>query len=168
MLRCGGRVERKRGGGINTTTIRQARDFCGGSKSDGDSDGDGNGKCHAPLSPNLAATALVLVAEAVATLITDDTDGGNSGVTILVGRSSLAAGGGLIIISIIYLLSTLQFLPLLGTNIVTHHGVSQSLLVIPICQTGIKINPRMHMGIAEIPVCIRVSHDMQSPYAHGD
>ena len=107
MLRCGGRVERKRGGGINTTTIQQARDFCGGSESDGDGNGDGDGKCHAPLSPNLAATALVLVAEAVATLIGDDADGGNSGVTILVGRSSLTAGGGLIIISIIYLLSTL-------------------------------------------------------------
>jgi hypothetical protein len=56
----------------------------------------------------LAATALVLTAEAVATLIVDDADGGNSGVTI-VGRASLslAAGGGLINNSIVYLLSTL-------------------------------------------------------------
>ncbi len=92
VLRCGGRVERKRGGGINTTTIQQARDFCGGSESDGDGNGDGNRKCHAPLSPNLAATALVLVAEAVAVLIADDADGGNIGVTI-VGSASLAAGG---------------------------------------------------------------------------
>ena len=33
---------------------------------------------------------------------------------------------------------------------------------------GIKINSRMHMGITEIPVCIRELHDMQSPYAYGD
>jgi hypothetical protein len=86
-LRSEGRVQRTRGGGIEATTIRQTRDFCGGGKSDGDSDGDGNGKCRAPLSRNLEAT------EAAAVLITDDTDGGNSGVTI-VGRASLAAGGG--------------------------------------------------------------------------
>ena len=29
-------------------------------------------------------------------------------------------------------------------------------------------NPYMHMGITEIPVCIRGLHDMQSPYACGD
>jgi len=39
----------------------------------------------------LAATALVLAAEAAAALIADDTIGGNSGVTI-VGSASLAAG----------------------------------------------------------------------------
>jgi hypothetical protein len=54
----------------------------------------------------LAATALVLAAEAVAALIADDADGGNSDVTI-VGRASLTAGGGLIKNSIVYLLSTL-------------------------------------------------------------
>jgi hypothetical protein len=105
-LRSGGRVERTRGGDIDTTTIRGTRDFCGGGKSNGDGDGDGNGKCCAPLSRNLAATALVLAAEAAAALIADDADGGNSGV-IIVGRASLVAGGGLIINSIVYLLSTL-------------------------------------------------------------
>ena len=94
-LRSGGRVERMRGGGIDATTIRQTRDFCGGGKSDSDGDGDGNRKCRAPLSRNLAATALVLTAEAAAALIADDADGGNSGVAI-VSRVSLAAGGGLI------------------------------------------------------------------------
>ena len=54
----------------------------------------------------LAATALVLTAEAAAALIADDADGSNSGVAI-VGRASLTAGGGLIINSIVYLLSTL-------------------------------------------------------------
>jgi hypothetical protein len=124
-LRSGGRVERTRGRGIDATTTRQTRDFCGGGKSVGGGDGDGNGdgKCRAPLSRNLAATALVLTAEDAAALIADDADGGNSGVTI-VGRASLTAGGGLIINSIINVLSTLYFLPLLGTNIVTHHGVS--------------------------------------------
>jgi hypothetical protein len=43
----------------------------------------------------LAATALVLVAEALAALIADDADGGNIGVAI-VGSASLAAGDGVI------------------------------------------------------------------------
>jgi hypothetical protein len=43
----------------------------------------------------MAATALVLAAEAADALIADDADGGNSGVAI-VGRASLAAGCGLI------------------------------------------------------------------------
>ncbi len=59
-----------------------------------------------PTSWDLAATALVLTAEAAAELIADDTDGGNSGVTII-GRASLAARGGPIINSIVYLLSKL-------------------------------------------------------------
>ena len=50
----------------------------------------------------LAATALVLAAEAAAVLIVDDANGGNSRVAI-VGRASLTAGGGLIIKSIVYL-----------------------------------------------------------------
>jgi hypothetical protein len=99
-----------RGGGIDATTIPRTRDFCGGSESDGDGDGNGNGngdgKCRAPLSQNLAVTALVLTAEAAAALIADDADGGNNGVTI-VGRASLAAGGGRIINYIVYLLLTL-------------------------------------------------------------
>ena len=95
VLRSRGRVERTRGGGIDALTSRQTRDFCGGGESNGDGDGDGDGKCRAPLSRNLAATALVLAAEAAAALIADDADGGNSGVAI-VGRASLAAGGGLI------------------------------------------------------------------------
>jgi hypothetical protein len=49
-------------------------------------------RCHHEY---LAATALVLAAEAAATLITDDADGGNSGVDI-VGRASLTAEGRLI------------------------------------------------------------------------
>jgi len=51
----------------------------------------------------LAATALVLVAEAAAGLIVDDAIGGNSGVAI-VGSASLAAGGRVIINSILYFL----------------------------------------------------------------
>jgi len=46
----------------------------------------------APPSRDLAATALVLAAEAAAALIADDAIGGNSGVAI-VGSASLAAGG---------------------------------------------------------------------------
>jgi hypothetical protein len=65
----------------------------GGGKSNGD--GDGNGECRVPPSRDLAATAPVLAAEAVAALIADDADGGNSGVAI-VGSVSLAAGGGVI------------------------------------------------------------------------
>ena len=95
VLRSRGRVERTRGGGIDATTSRRTRDFCGGGESNGDGDGNGDGKCRAPLSRNLAATALVLAAEAAAALIADDADGGNSGVAI-VSRVSLAAGGGLI------------------------------------------------------------------------
>jgi len=57
-------------------------------------------------SRDLAATALVLAAEAAAALIADDANDGNGGVTI-VGRASLVAGGGLIINPIVYLLKTL-------------------------------------------------------------
>ena len=39
----GGRVERTRGGGVNTTTSRQTRDNHGDGKGEGD--GDGDGKC---------------------------------------------------------------------------------------------------------------------------
>ena len=46
-LRSGGRVKRTRGGGIDTTTSRQMRDFCCGSKSNGNGDGNGDGKCQA-------------------------------------------------------------------------------------------------------------------------
>ena len=80
-----------RGGGINAKTSRQTRDYCGGGKSNG----DGDGECRAPPSRDLAAAALVLMAEAVAALIADDADGGNSGVAI-VGSASLVAGGGVI------------------------------------------------------------------------
>ena len=95
VLRSRGRVERTRGGGIDATTSRRTRDFCGGGESNGDGNGDGGGKCRAPLSRNLGVTALVLAAEAAAALIADDADGGNSSVAI-VGRASLAVGGGLI------------------------------------------------------------------------
>ena len=79
----------------DATTSRQTRDFCSSGESNGDSNGDGDGKCRAPLSRNLAVTALVLTAEAAVALIVDDADGGNSGVAI-VGRASLEAGGWLI------------------------------------------------------------------------
>jgi hypothetical protein len=46
----------------------------------------------APPSRDLAATALALAAEAAAALIADNTNGGNSGVTI-VSSASLAVGG---------------------------------------------------------------------------
>jgi len=64
--------------------------------------------------------------------------------------------GRLIINSIVYLLSTLCFLPLLRTNIVTPQGVSQSLLVIPV----------FIWGSNSIPECVQgwiISH-----YAYGD
>ena len=70
-----------RGGGINTTTSRQTRDYRGGGKSDGD--GNGDGEWRTPPSWDLVATALVLAAEAAAALIADDADGGNSGVVIV-------------------------------------------------------------------------------------
>ncbi len=95
-MKSRGRVVRTRGGGIDATTSRRTRDFCGGGESNGDGNGNGDGKCRARLSRNLVVTALVLAAEVAAALITDDADGGNSGVAI-VGRASLAAGGGLII-----------------------------------------------------------------------
>ena len=66
-----------RGGGINTTTIRRTRDYRGGGKSDGD--GNGDGKCRTPPSWDLASTALVLAAEASATLILDDAGGAGDG-----------------------------------------------------------------------------------------
>ena len=68
------------------------RDDRGGSKCNGE--GDGNGIPHAAIR-DLAATALVLAAEASAALIADDPDGGNIGVAI-VGSASLIAGGGVI------------------------------------------------------------------------
>ena len=77
-----------RGGGINVTTSRRMRDYHGGSKGDG----DGDRECRAPPSWDLAATALVLAAEAAAALIADDTIGGNSGVAII-GSASLTVGG---------------------------------------------------------------------------
>ena len=86
-------MERMRGRGINPTTSRQMRDDCGGSKSDGDDDGDR--KWCMPPSRDLAVTALVLAAEAMAVLIGDDANGGNSGVAIA-GSATLAAGGRLI------------------------------------------------------------------------
>jgi hypothetical protein len=92
-FRGGGKVERMRGGGINTTTSRRTRDYRGGSKRDGN--GNGDRECRTPPSWDLAATALVLAAEAAAALIADNADGDNSVVTI-VGSASLAAGGGVI------------------------------------------------------------------------
>jgi hypothetical protein len=83
-------VERMRGRGINPTTSRQMRDDRTCSKSNGD--GDGDRKWCTPPSRDLAATALVLAAEATAVLIGDDADGGNSGVAIA-GSATLAAGG---------------------------------------------------------------------------
>ena len=79
-----------RGGGINAATSHRTRDYPGGSKSDGD--GDGDRECRGPPSRDLAATALVLAAEAAAVLIADDAIGGNSGVAI-VGSASLTVGG---------------------------------------------------------------------------
>jgi hypothetical protein len=89
----GGRVERMRGGGINATTSRQTRDYQAGGKSH--ANGDGDGECRAPPSRDLAATALVLAAEAAAALIADNADGAKSGVAI-VGSASLVAEGGVI------------------------------------------------------------------------
>ena len=66
-----------RGGGINATTSCRTRDYRGGCKP----------------SQDLAATALVLAAEAAAELIVDDANGSNSGVAII-GSMSLMAGGG--------------------------------------------------------------------------
>ncbi len=48
-----------------------------------------------PTSRDLAATDLVLEAEAVVVLIADNANGGNSSVAI-VGSASLVAGGGVI------------------------------------------------------------------------
>ena len=78
-----------RGGGINATTSHRTRDYCGGSKCDGD--GDGDRECCAPQSRDLVATALVLAAEAAARLIADDAIGGNSGVAIVGSAGSISA-----------------------------------------------------------------------------
>ena len=79
-------------------------------------------------------------------------------------------------------------MPLLGTNLVNHHGVSQSLLVIPVCLRGSKSivpyayrdrwYPFMHTGIRchAIPGCIWGSRSIpvciwgyqRSPYAYRD
>jgi hypothetical protein len=45
VLRSRGKVERTRGGGIDATTSRRTRDFCGGGESNGIGDGNGDGKC---------------------------------------------------------------------------------------------------------------------------
>ncbi len=82
-----------RGGGINATTSRRTRDYRGGGKRDGD--GDGDGECRAPPSRDLGVTARVLAIQAVAALIADDADGGNSGVAII-SSTSLVAGGGVV------------------------------------------------------------------------
>jgi hypothetical protein len=55
----------------------------------------GNAARRTPPSWDLAATALVLAAEAAAALIADNADGSNSGVAI-VSSASLVAGGGAI------------------------------------------------------------------------
>ena len=81
-----------RGGGINVTTSRRTRDYRGGGKSGGD--GNGDGECRAPPSRDLAATALVLTAEAAAALVAVDANGSNSGVAIVGSTSLVAAGGG--------------------------------------------------------------------------
>jgi hypothetical protein len=60
--RGGGRVERMRGGGINSTTSRRMRDYRGGGKNDCDDNGEG--ECRTPPSWDLVATALGLAAEA--------------------------------------------------------------------------------------------------------
>ena len=78
-------------GGINTTTSHRTRDYCGGSKSDG----DGNGVGCAPPSRDLMVTALVLAAKAAATLIVDEANGGSSSVAII-GSASLMVGGGVV------------------------------------------------------------------------
>jgi hypothetical protein len=49
----------------------------------------------APPSQDLAVTALALAAEVAAVLFADNAHGDNSGVAII-GRASLAAGGGVI------------------------------------------------------------------------
>jgi hypothetical protein len=64
-----------KGRGINATTSQQMRDHPCGGKSDGD--GDGDKKCRALPSRDLAATVLVLTAEAVAAPIAEDANGGN-------------------------------------------------------------------------------------------
>ena len=49
----GGRVERGRGGGVNTTTSRQTRDNPVGNEGEGNGDGDGNKKCRADTMTGL-------------------------------------------------------------------------------------------------------------------
>ena len=65
--------------GIKATTSQQARDDRGG----GNGNGDGDRKCRAPPSQDLTMTALVLTTEAVAALVADDADGGNSSIAIV-------------------------------------------------------------------------------------
>jgi hypothetical protein len=73
VLRGGGRVNRTRGGGIDTTTSWKMR----GNRGSSNGNSDGNMKCRAPPSHDLATIALVLTAEAAAALIADDANGGN-------------------------------------------------------------------------------------------
>jgi hypothetical protein len=106
----------------------------------------------APRHPGyMAATALVLTAEVAAARIAYDADGGDSGVTI-VDRASLAAGDGgranKLIPSYICC-GHYNF-----TSSRNKHSDSPRCEPITPCNshmhTGIKINPRMHMGITEI------------------
>ena len=77
------------------TTSQQTRGNHGGGNSNGNG-GNSNGKFRAPPSRDLRTTALlVLAAEAVATLIADDANGGNGSIAII-GRASLVVGGGVI------------------------------------------------------------------------
>jgi hypothetical protein len=66
--------------------------YSGSGESAGDGNGDGDKKYPAPPSWDLAATTLVIAAEAVAKDIADNADGDDSGVAI-VSSTSLAAGG---------------------------------------------------------------------------
>jgi len=133
----GGRVERTRGGGVNTTTSRQTtRDNHG--DDEGEGDGDGDGKCRAAAFTGLGerppsslrlrlwmrsrqrrrrpwSSRLRLRPRSRQMTPTAATAVSPSSVARLSRRGAD------------YLLSTLYFVPLLGINIVTHHGVSHSL-----------------------------------------
>ncbi len=75
------------------------------------------------------AAALVLAAEAATALKADDANGGEGeGGVAVVSCASLAGGGGLIKLFDCLFVVNIIICTLLERNIVTHHGVSQSLL----------------------------------------
>jgi hypothetical protein len=81
----------------------------------------------------LAATVLALAAEAAATLIADNVDGGNCGVAI-VGSTSLEAGGG--VINYFHLVFVVNMIIFTGTPVMRMHPMGNPTGVLGVVATA--------------------------------